>query len=244
MDAKEGVTMRIKIFLYVFALCIMLAACGETYDVEMIEYATFDSVPETVGTDTNSEDLVMTNAQNLEKYNAFIKKHIWPKDFIFYDQIKQLGEFEAFHFGPSDYAWSGLESYGYTLMDDEGVRVSLNLNVPNPEFRSYRDYPQLGQEHVDHADMRRAVCNCVYYKDRHKLCAYEYDGIFYVYEPHELGHKLSSVYWTYNGLTCHFSACDYEDYPLVADTFAAKLLNAETARAAVDELMPSCFPED
>ena len=169
----------------------------------------------------------------------FVNTEQLPDTFITYDQIKALGEYG--YFQTTDVMCGYYNEY--FLIDSAGVQATLVLLHPGTDCpentgcnRNSLPVPS------GHKDMRTAP------QEGHDT--YTVDGLTYVYT----GEELASIHWTQNGQ--HFKyglapnpytdviAFPFWEYPMDADTFAAKLLNVETARAAVDELMASCFPEE
>lgn len=174
-----------------------------------------------------------------EDYKQFVRTRDLPDTFITYDQIKELGSFV--YLKTTD-VMSGYYNE-YFLVDTTGCRASLVMLYPGT---SCPEHTGCNNDTVSvppgHTDMRTIP------QEGHG--AYTVDGLTYLY----MYDDLASIHWIHNGQ--HFKyglepnpysdvvTTPFFEYPMDADTFAAKLLNAETARAAVDELMASCFPED
>lgn len=220
---------KICIVLFVILLTCILNAC-ETAETEI--YADLDMY-------VQEHRVVIYRERDYKKY---IRTEELPTPLpVTYDQLEALGKFYHFESSPLNYGYETM--YGFV----DAANIVCTLVLPLPESGchygcEYKDPPLA----ADHSDMRS-----IPYEDANH-CIYTVDGLTYLYHTG----KLKSVHWTQNGQHFIFFAdClyypdggveirDYNEYPIEADTFAAKLLNVETARAAVDELMASCFPED
>jgi hypothetical protein len=168
---------------------------------------------------------------SLEEYEAELAKYALPGDYVTYDMIKSVGKFVKMHLGTSKTLTA--DHIDFTLRDKTGVRIDFSADYPT-------EYNGLAEDKI--------VTDCV--TDIHDLRQtqsigeqywyYKNGDIFYEYN--EEGNLLD-IRWDYKErvyyVSLDFTYYDFQNYPMTEDTFVSRLLDADTAQAAVDELMAS-----
>ena len=178
----------------------------------------------------NGLDVPMYYIHSLEEYETELAKYALPGDYVTYDMIKSVGQFVMMHLGTSKTLTA--DHIYFVLRDKTGVKISFSANYPT-EYNSIKD---------------RIITDCV--TDIHDLRQtqsigeqywyYKNGDIFYEYN--EEGNLLD-IRWNYKARVYSVSLYgvrqDLRNYSMTEDTFVSRLLDADTAQAAVDELMAS-----
>jgi len=202
-------------FVLVITLC--LAGCNG------VENNAPPTTPHEIPVQTSAQDISNSNAapqytKSFDEYSCKIPKlkDLYP-DFICYDIIESLGGFIGFgHITRNN----SIPTYHYQLLDKNGLRYGLYVFHGNP---TDLDMGKL-EDGDDPSDLR-------FHKDS---SGYYYIGdIEYAYYEG----KLYNIKWKCDQRTIVLQAgSDYiHTSPLDGDTFMSRLLNAETAEAAVAE---------
>ena len=207
-----------KIVTYLTLIMVLfLSGC---YSTEIsITSTTSPQIPKQPGTQgisqtSNSPGLI----RSFEEYSALIPvlKDTFP-DFLCYDAIESCGKFIGFGFTARS---DSIPAYQYKLHDKNGLRYSLCVFHEKPQ-----DLDMGILEDGDNPNDLR------FHKD--SIGYYYIGGIEYAYYEG----KLYNIKWQLDQRTIMIQAgSDYiHTSPLDGDTFISRLLNKETAEAAVAE---------
>lgn len=174
--------------------------------------------------DTLSEEVEapLLTLSSIEEYEKFIDKVRLPADFLFYEDIKEIGEFECLVI-KSYYDTGEYNKVFYTLRDSEGNRLSLN----------YAPYDSKEEEDTSiitsgiNAENLRKLNNT-------QNGIYISNGIQYKY----VSGLLLSVSWITGNYQITITGDSMlSDYPQdISGTFASALLAVETAKAEINTL--------
>lgn len=179
----------------------------------------------------NGLDVPMYYIYSLEEYEAELAKYALPGDYVTYDMIKSVGQFVKMHLGTSKTLTA--DHINFVLRDKTGVRIDFSANYPT-EYNGLAEDKTVTDCVTDIHDLRQTQSigeQYWYYKN---------GDIFYEYN--EEGNLLE-IRWNHKERVYHVNLYsiqqDFRDYPMTEDTFVARLLDVDTAQAAVDELMAS-----
>ena len=176
----------------------------------------------------NGLDVATYYIYSLEEYEAELAKYALPGDYVTYDMVKSVGEFVNMRLGITK-KLSADDIY-FTLRDEAGIDVDLSMNYPNAFKNNWNEVAEVTDIH----DLR---CSESPYKGAWQ---YVHGDITYFYYHDG---NLDTITWTHRErvykLHYYGNGEGFRNYPRNADTFAARLLDADTAQAAVDELMAS-----
>lgn len=206
-----------KIMFVMFLALItsmLLLACGNT-NTQM------DTTSGTQGADSmHFTDYKLFTLEGIEEYNSFLET-MPEEEFITYDVLKEIGEFEYFVVLSQQIAGDYSRCL-YSLIDDAGNKINVYVNR-----MSEGDYiPEITVSKVaDPTDLRRI--------DSDKVEHYKANGMIYRYIEGE----LSAIIW-YAGEYEFILNSEpwFSEFPVGEDTFVSKLLSQETAVAAVESI--------
>lgn len=177
----------------------------------------------------NALSITVYHIYSLEEYEQTIAKYELPGNYVTYDMIKMAGEFYSFYLGTSKVPHA--ESVYFNLIDSKGFRYTLTSGFA-PSYGFSNEKRPLVPNPADPHDLRISPS---------KSCHYQLGPLTYLY----IGPGLSSIYWEHNGrkytLSANVSAEEkFINYPTEEKgTFLDRMLDADTAQAAIRELMAS-----
>lgn len=173
-------------------------------------------------------DVAVHYIYSLVEYEAELAKYILPGDYVTYDMVKSVGEFVNMRLGITK-KLSADDIY-FTLRDEAGIEFGLSMNYPNAFKNNWNEVAEVTDIH----DLR---CSESPYKGAWQ---YVHGDITYFYYHDG---NLDTIIWTHRErvykLNYYGNGEGFRNYPKDADTFIARLLDGDTAQAAVDELMAS-----
>ncbi len=247
-----------KLFLLLLASCFILTACAvspadknnETLNTN--EAATSnqsEATPPSNSKDVYIEDDFFTvifstyeeyilfletgkAPQKYERHAAYLSE--LPDDFVSYDRIKKLGSFYSYMIFSPSYQVSV-----YYVTDANAGILELNLSEPFDENDGF-PFDELTDLTIN-GDMRSL--------ESPQTGFYYLENLMYRY----VDGRLVCIYWVHNDVRyglCYFPAestapMDFTSYPIDGeDTIASRLLNSETAAAALEELYSTAEGEE
>lgn len=226
----------------ILLLCLLPGACSisEPRGTETAPPASDQSTPEATdpvettpteqapGTTNGSCSLnwLLFTKEDFDEYQEhFRTAQDVPESFVYYEQLRELGEFvemNVFSYGNTE-AGHEYEQYQYYLQDKQGCQ--FRLDIFDRECNRADDYGLLG--FVDRENMRRAT-------GWNGDGVYIHDVIRYYYSSG----RLKMIEWEIGGLCFHLVGGNDElnEYPAeYTDTFIGKLLSLDTAGTAIGE---------
>ena len=209
--------------LAVILLLSSITGCGSTQTEQETTNATSNM----------TTDIILLHFETEIEFSSFWAKHEMPAYVLPLHRLRSLGTFDSYTTSPLHYHSLNLVNV-YRFYDANGYKIDLEITPNEPEkFAKYTLW-EAPETPPDLNNMRASPVE--------KLGGntYEYNDIKYCY----VHGRLARVYWECNNLLFNISIYPYGEYDVTEETFVSKLLDATTARAAVDELMASCFPED
>lgn len=238
--------MKLKIISSFLLLCILSSMCScNTYgnnnsiNSDSINQNTeSDIINETV-TESQTEsqtldidiivDYVSLTLCSKQEYDYFVNSYDMPDNFITYDMLNELGEFQALFF-PIHPRTNNSLNYVYSLVDESGFELTLYVD-PVVEYQTFHsDKDEAGCiDSIESIDMR-----CI--EEEAPSTRYYHGNIRYGYI---YGH-LSSVSWIHDEIQYTlYSDLGMGDYPNIETTVAGKLLNKEKANEALEDFLNS-----
>jgi hypothetical protein len=188
---------------------------GQTAPEQNLPQESSQTVLEETKTPQYQGEVETPTFETYEEYLAFINGfEKLPDDFITYDMLKDIGEFEMF------IASKSLIEYEYTFKDDNNKRIHMKIEpLPN----KIQSSTVVFSDNI--IDFRKIVSN----GER------SYNDITYGYY---FDGALSTIRWSIGKklvkLTCSGDSNSFADYPLDGETtFVSQLLSTQTATAAV-----------
>lgn len=166
--------------------------------------------------DVGQSNMRLPSRLSIDEYDLYIP-HLTSlyKDFISYDDLKNCGTMELF-----SYSKNG-EGYYYNLRDANNFSYAFHIIYG----------PTIGDLDMDKLDVHRNPSDLRFNEN---LSGFFFIGnIRYAY----FEGKLYNILWKVDDRTflIQTSSTQLHTYPLGCDTFMSRLLNAETAEAAVKE---------
>ncbi len=153
-----------------------------------------------------------------------------PDNFVTYEMIKKLGSFVAYE--ETEAVYVSYIMFTYVVKDTNDCQLLLDMR-----YQDFKEFPP--EEFLDlnlNGDMRTLET-----RDSGYYCI---GNIVYRYNAG----RLSSISWMHNGVQFWLSPSrrpELCDYPLDGeDTIASRLLNSETAAAALEELYSTAEGEE
>ena len=214
-------------------------AIEETTETTVYEETTVETVTteeatseeETVGETVTStqdkidqpsiDDFPLLTIISEEEYTKLLNSVDMPTDFVSYNKIEVIGDFDSVVFLSNAYA-NDYSSYMYTLVDSEGFEIILYVDhndeiLPTTSTVSKADNTNMRLL----SDMSKGV--------------YVFDNITYKY----VSGRLLAISWkaqNVNYTLCMLGKVWLSDYPLVESTFVGKILNANIASQTINEV--------
>ena len=238
--------MRKLFILLLISALFTLAACGE----EQINLdGTQESHETTIAATTTTVTIATVTAPEAEviidyiypsfsdygEYVSYVNENNLPQYLISGDFIL-IGELSSIVLNP--YAFDGKYYVTFHFKDESGSGVMLSI-VYGESIDD--EIAAASIENVREYNMR---CLIEYAKG-----GYVHGDLLYTYR----GITLGSIKWQKNGAVYTLTAGDpsYKEYPVNIDTFVSRLLDLDTAAAALEELMaqtentkPNVFDEE
>lgn len=153
----------------------------------------------------------------IEGYEKYISAHPQRDDFITYDMLKDYGSFCLFvNSGRSDTC----TEYSYDLIDSMGIETTIFIIPASRQLEEYSVITSMENP----KDLRS--CSS-------KKGVYTANGISYYYSRG----KLRRIAWQFDKQWILVDSTNnrYAEYPITDETLVGRLLNTETAEAAVVE---------
>lgn len=216
-----------KIFLKIsitIALLLCVVSCGSKNNTSPISSedessSALASVSEKPQNPSHI-DYFSPTMENYEEYLSGIALFDLPQSFVYYDSVRQFGDFHSFVY-LSNIQSGDYSHYMYTFIDESGYETTLYIEEFSDETVSAENIVM----NVASDDLRtideKSQMNSVYYVGELKYN--------YVYG------NLLSVEWVQNGLEFTLYAEPLHQYPSDADTLMGKILNATLAPEAYEE---------
>lgn len=164
-----------------------------------------------------------------KEYDDFMDKNTISENFISYNMLKKLGEFDSMVFLTN----TNIGDYGqylYFFIDDSGHKLALYVEsrILKHDFHTYKDKYTCIDE-INSTDMR-------YIDITDKTCVYYNENLLYTY----VDGKLNSIIWTYEDIEYRLSGTPgLFNYPNIETTFAGQLLHGDQANEALNEFLNS-----
>lgn len=231
VDMKKVIIFILMIMMLVFCSCNTKEALKNTDDstLENPQGNTDEIKPNTAS--SGNLEIVMPNVEiplptleTYEEYEDYINSVELPSNFVYYDSLKSIGDFDCLIIMSGFYG--ECTRYLYQLVDPYGFDLSLYI-----DSRAPADKPEIVKwetlTYVDNDDMRTLD------RDAKWRGVYSVDGIKYRY----LEECLYSIVWEHNGVEYSLCGSDFglDGYHIRhKDTTVSKLLNTETVKETVD----------
>jgi len=203
----------LSLFL-ILAILLSFTACTTQNAIQTKPTDTANSTTPTVAAGQGWQSLPTFN--NLEDYEKYISDGLDMEGFVTYEMVKSFGRFELF----VDYGRKKGLSYLYGMVDENGYDLNLHIKP-----LSETDRTEVTTEKPPHNDLRTSQNRAEFYSVNNILYEY-YDGGLY------------SISWSTNTHSYTIkSGHTVRPYAYTGDkvTLLSRLLNAETAEAAVAE---------
>ena len=190
----------------------IIVNCGDTVSLTIEDYNEY-------------EDFIYKNKlpENYSFYDETYKKTCaenkgLPENFITYDKISHMGEFESFIY-LSNVISGDNSTYMYSLMDENGYNVNIRFKLNEEGFSEAENI--LITENIDDFRMVTSEIAC---------CTFV-DNVKYTYASG----KLLSIKMVYENVTITITGNSVlSDYPVDGtDTFISRLLSPNTASEAL-----------
>ena len=238
---------KLIIILLLCSLCLTICACNISAPNEANQNSSTpnDALPPTENTTPNDTEPTDTDQGNLipgeivkpnieypllglsskEEYTEFLNSVELPDDFVSYDKIDAIGDFDVLIFLSPAYT-NNYSSYMYRFVDSEGFAIILYVD--------HRDQVLSTESSVSNVNKT----NMRLLPDTSKnVCVYVSNNMKYTY----ISGKLQSISWKTQNITYTLCASGtpgtkmmLSDYPLTTSTFVGKMLNTETAPQALN----------
>ena len=238
---------KILSFMLIALLCVSLFSCDsgdtttettaaitEENTVEITDAATEKETDiqteaktdaQSTTNDSSAGDEELLTANEYEKYLALIDKLEVPDNFVYYDDISEIGEFD---FYVSYYLPDGSVNYNYYIYFLSIGEAEVGLSIERKEMETFYEsnsiIPEINSDNLASAD-RSKVPNTT------KSAYYFHNGMKYIYDIYG---NLMTIEWYSDGFT--FTLHSFTDliesgqYPLRGEQdFLSKLLNKQTA---------------
>jgi hypothetical protein len=174
-------------------------------------------------------DVPLLTLSSLSDYNKLLNSGKFPKNFVLYEKIKAIGEFDSLVI-TSDAYQNDYSEYLYSLIDSTGHELSLYVYSMDSYIDRYGTLPTKSTVSVtDTTNMRSSAkaAKGVYVSNR-AMYKYLQDG------------SLLSVVWVEQDVVFSLSVSEsyvtLSDYPTDVSTFVSELLNVNSASKAIDSL--------
>ena len=178
-----------------------------------------DNIPN----DTPVGEIPTRIIEDYDEYIAYISSVDIPSDFIHYDALSSIGEFEGFFFMPTRAL--SLGNYAYYLKDSTGNVLFLDVDPWTEEDENEWSTIKLVTSSFTATDMRKI--------DSNERGSVLYNRVRYSFRDG----KLSTITWNHASVRYKLSCSGYNmlgDYPSnVTNTFIGRLLNLNTATAEI-----------
>ena len=223
---------KILCLIIAILMLVLTVSCDNKNTINSIDESTAETTEEKSEPQIDGE-MITVSMSSFEEYNNFIKITKLPDDFLYWDKLSQLGEFESLIFLSDAYCKKDYSDYLYNFVDETGTRISMYVygDTSKHHFESYKTKYNVITE-VNIQDIRNIDItdrSCVYYDE----------NILYAY----VGGELSSIIWNYEGkeyVLCMISGegnlCDYPD---IDTTLTGRLLNQEKSHDTLEEFLIS-----
>ena len=210
--------------LVLFCLLFSMCSCKNINDSERLNEQT-NNFADSKNTENQNEEYPSVSFYSEEEYNNFIRSQKLPKNFVTYDKLSMIGDFDSLvilSVSKGDYS-----SYMYSFIDASGHELTLYVNHDLSKSDSGSETSLTKKPitvEINSKDMRKI--------DGENSGFYEHKGFIYKY----VSGKLLSVVWVSEGV--EYTLCGsmmLSDYPDNRSTFVGKLLNLQTASATLDK---------
>ena len=233
--------MKKYLSLILVLITVFLAGCNAFYDKAEINTEAEAQHSYSEALEENNSDVIdqfvvdipLPTFSNVSEYEKFISETDLPEDFVYYEDIKELGIFSGLVIlsdvqtdGYSYYLYSFCPSEKYNDFMKDSFSLYINRKPWSKEYDS--KYPLLTVEDVDTANLMILSSE--------KNARYRYEGLEYWY----LNGNLQSIKWQSGDwyYTLSFSRKFRESIDLYNDTNIVKLFKAETATALISSVAP------
>ena len=201
-----------KILTIIILMMICLCGC----QISQLNSTNPTETTRVITQDVGQSNTRLPSRLSIDEYDLYIP-HLTSlyKDFISYDDLKNCGTMELF-----SYSKNG-EGYYYNLRDANNFSYAFHIIYG----------PTTGDLDMDKLDVHRDPSDLRFNEN---LSGFYFIGnIRYAY----FEGKLYNILWKVDDRTflIQTSSTQLHTYPLGGDTFMSRLLNAETAEAAVKE---------
>ena len=167
-------------------------------------------------------EIPLLTLESMDMYTEFLNSNEMPDDFVLYDEISDVGDFEILIFLCNAYSHD-YSSYLYGLVDSEGFEISLYVEHNTDEFSLETD--SIIQVNKTNMSLLTDTSDGDYI----------HDNIKYTYVSGE----LFSISWKTQNITyilCKGGYPMFSDYPPTTSTFVGKMLNLDTATQALNDI--------
>ena len=173
-------------------------------------------------TDTYQIEIPLLTLYSMDMYTEFLNSNEIPDDFVLYDEISDIGDFESLVFLCHAYSID-YKSYLYGFVDSEGFQISLYVYHDTDKFSLKND--SIVQVNKTNMSLLTDTSDGDYI----------HDNIKYTY----ISGELISISWKTQNITyilCISGSPMFSDYPPTTSTFVGKMLNLDTATQALNDI--------
>ena len=228
---------KLTTILLLCSLCLTICACNISApnEVNQNDSTQNDSTQnDSTETHTNNPpgEIVKPNIEypllglsSKEEYTEFLNSVELPDDFVSYDKIDAIGDFDVLIFLSPAYT-NNYSSYMYGFVDSEGFAITLYVDHRDQVLST-----ESSVSNVNKTNMRLLP------DTSENVCVYVSNNMKYTY----ISGKLQSISWKTQNITYTLCASGtpgtkmmLSDYPLTTSTFVGKMLNTETAPQALN----------
>lgn len=203
----------------ILAILLVLCSAGCEAKTQLIDEGnirTSETTPTAAGTQGWQSRPTFTSLEDYEKY---VSSGVESSTFITYDMVKEFGTFASF----VDYGAPKCKSYKYGLIDKNGYTLNLHIRSSSEELLIEEELKLFSSTH-NTQDMR------IYTQNGYQII----NDIYFFYNAG----NLVSIVWDDGEIRYKIRSGgtkSLSDYSIQKETPLSRLLNAETAEAAVAE---------
>jgi len=219
---------KILIFVIILAISLCFISCQKEAPDDLVDTDKESSFSESEELTTPSVDTdaaveipqgerPLKTMPSVSEYEDFISSNRLPENFVYYDNIKEFGEFKRLVI-LSESRLNDYSYYMYTFVDEGGFETALYVSEKKRGERIHSSVLEI----ADDSDMRSASSN-----DHGYILL---GGLEYTY----LFGELHSIEWEHNGLYFTlYSNSGLVNYPYGSKGFISDLLDKNKAEATL-----------
>ena len=213
-------TTQFRILVAVIALCLLLTACTQQPVESQTSEPQSAIAPNTAPATEppNCQEIRLLSICSWDEYEKFEASLSDNTEFIRFEQLCKMGEFENLIFLSDAYNMSDYSSYMYHIVDGNGFCISLYIDPWEEDQVNTKKMLSM----PDGTDFRK--------RNTSESGSITYGNMQYTYIKGE----LLSISWVQDGQEYTLTADNMlDEYPLDGGTLLNKLLSSKTAETAL-----------